>query len=251
MLKEAVRLKFNIIGLGLSGLLLLIGLIRKQRLIGLLALSALGLLLIRIVGQGYWYGIYRRAGLLLMALALLELLNLIWLHYFKNQWQIIFIGLSVLVLGEVMIIVGALNPNYTAWTWEGMAPSEQKNPYLSFKEINEVSHQIDSISKASAPGYIVFYPAGDMCFFSDLMPDRMKPIMPVFTAPVPSIVVYHNSKWHTDLMKYEGLEWMRQYLPYINNAHAFSTKEGTNFTIFILQPQPSFSYRVKPEHIGG
>jgi hypothetical protein len=58
--------------------------------------------------------------------------------------------------------------------------------------------------------------------------------MPVMFETIPKMVVYHNNPHHTDEMKEEGLLWMRQYVPYINNAYGFSTKAGNKYTVYTL-----------------
>jgi len=249
LLKIAFKQVNNWVALACCALIGINAIFKKQRLVILITTAAMGLLLVRIVGQGYWYGIYRRAAIILICIGLIESLNVFWIKYFNNSWQSSFNFLAVLVVGEVLLLVGALNPNFTTWTWEGMHLEASSSGYLTSYDLKEVRYQLDSISERAKPGYIVFYPAGDMCFYNNLLPLEQKPIMPVFTAPVPSMVLFHNSKFHTDLIRSEGLEWMRQYLPYISSAHGFTTSGGNAFTIFILQPRPALSYKYNPRSL--
>jgi len=212
--------------------------------ITLLGTYAMGLLLLRIIGMGYWYGIYRRAGLVLEALAVVEILSIFWKHYFNNRFSIAFKGLSAMLVLEGMLFLNVVNPLVSQWKWQGMQfPTENKN-YVAKNEINEVKSKLFEYSLKEGSGYIVFYPSGDMCFYDKGLPVGLKPIMPVMFETIPKMVVYHDNSYHTDEMREEGLLWLRQYVPHINNAYGFTTKEGNKYTVYTLgTPEGSFSMR--------
>lgn len=203
--------------------------------VSILGTFAIGLLLLRIVGMGYWYGIYRRAGLVLEALAVLEILSIFWRHYFNNRFSFAFKGLSAMLVLEGMLFLNVVNPLVSQWKWQGMQfPTQQSQKYVALSEIDEVKAKLFEYSLKEGNGYVVFYPSGDMCFYDKGLPVGMKPIMPVMFEAIPKMVVYHNNSHHTDEMKEEGLLWMRQYVPYINNAYGFSTKAGNKYTVYTL-----------------
>jgi hypothetical protein len=169
---------------------------------------------------------------------LIEFLSMVFLKYFSRRWVVAFNLFSALCFALALFLVGVVDPFYKNWNWEGMHVMEEGQVYLAPADLYTVRHKLDSISRFAQPGYIVFYPAGDMCFYCNLLPSGQKPIMPVFVKPEPSMVLYHNSKYHTDAVRAEGLEWVRDYLPYIHYVHAFTTQSGNSFTVFVLKGRP-------------